>query len=130
MGEMSALKKLREALDKIKEKFERGERKGIVVALLAALRLHDRGEKITGEALCNEIKKIMREQPNISWGIREGECTPGWISTIMRELEEMGVIEEAPEGGYYRLKQYEEGDPRAEIYSRFGYLLLYGGPAR
>ncbi len=124
---MDLIDKLREKLDILKKKFEKGERRGIVLGLLAVARLKKRGEPITREALCREAKKIMEEHPDIEWGVEE--CTPGYISTLLRELEEMGVIEETPAGTII-VKRYNGSDPISEIYVRFGHLLLYGGPAR
>jgi len=124
---VSLIEKLREKLDRLKERFEKGDRRGIVLGLLAVARLKKRGEPITRETLCGEARKIMEEHPEVDWGI--DECTPGYVSTLIRELEEMGVLEETPAGTYI-VRRYSNGDPVSEIYARFGYLLLYGGPAR
>lgn len=97
--------------------------------MLAASRLSDKGKTISPENIVREADKIMEETPDIDWGVNREEYTIGLASSLLRELVEIGVLEES-EASIYVFKRYNTGDPRAEIMARFGYLLLYGGPAR
>ena len=130
---MVSLKALREKLDALLERFRGGKRKGLVLTLLAVVRLSDRGEKITPEKVVEEAHRIMEENPETDWGVSKDEYTVGLASSLLKELVEMGVldVEETPSGLVYKLSQTEEGvNPRDEIMARFGYLIFYGGPAR
>ncbi|MCE4600219.1 MAG: hypothetical protein F7C38_01450 [Desulfurococcales archaeon] len=120
---------LKEKLDKLLEKFKKGDRKGLVLAMLAAIRLSDKGEKISPENVASEAKALMDEHPDIDWGVSREDLTPGLASTLLQELADMGLLE-ATDTLTYRLKPYKSGDPRAEVLARFGYLIFYGGPAR
>lgn len=129
---MPTIKQIREKLDELHEKFKNKKRKGLVLTLLAITRLIGRGEKATTKKIVEEAHKIMNEHPNIDWGVKQEEYTIGLASTILKELEEMGLLqsEETPQGIIYTLPKTGQGDPRAEILARFGYLIFYGGPAR
>ena len=118
------LERVRRFLDELKERFERGERRGVVVTLLAVARLLERGERVTPERVAEEVHAIMDEAPGVDWGVSREEYTVGMASSILRELAAMGVLEEVD--GYYRAP--EGVDPRAEVYARFGHLLFYGHP--
>ena len=119
------LEKLRRFLDELKEKFESGERRGLVVTLLAIARLTERGEEITPEKVRDEVHSIMGETPGTDWGVTKEDYTLDKATSLLEELAAAGFIEEIEPGtGRYRL--VETVDPRAEIYARFGHLLFYG----
>lgn len=120
---------LKEKLDRLLERFKSGERKGLVLTLLAALRLSREGKRISAESVVEEARRIMDEVPNVDWGVSREEYTVGLASSLLQELVEMGVLEEA-DAALYRFRRYSDGDPRDEIMARFGYLIFYGGPAR
>lgn len=126
---MKNLTMLKEKLDRVLERFKRGERKGLVLTMLAASRLSDKREEISPDNIVKEAQKIMDEAPDIDWGVTREEYTIGLASSLLQELVEMGVLEET-DTTIYRFKRYSEGDPKAEILARFGYLIFYGGPAR
>jgi len=126
---MKSLTMLKEKLDRVLERFKRGERKGLVLTMLAASRLSDKGEKISPDNIVKEAHKIMDEAPDVDWGVTRQEYTVGLASSLLQELVEMGVLEET-NTTIYRFRRYPEGDPKAEILARFGYLIFYGGPAR
>jgi len=126
---MKSLTMLKEKLDRVLERFKRGERKGLVLTMLAASRLSDKGEEISPDNIVKEAQKIMDEAPDVDWGVTREEYTIGLASSLLQELVEMGVLEET-DTTIYRFKRYSEGDPKAEILARFGYLIFYGGPAR
>lgn len=121
---------LRRRLDSILERFRSGERRGLVLTLLAVARLARRGEEITAESVAREASRIMDERPDVDWGVPRGGYTPALASSLLGELVEMGVLEPQGGAGRFRVAGYSDGDPLAEIYSRFGYLIFYGGPAR
>ncbi|MEB3851294.1 MAG: hypothetical protein LRS49_01755, partial [Desulfurococcales archaeon] len=54
---------LRRRLDSILERFRSGERRGLVLTLLAVARLARRGEEITAESVAREASRIMDERP-------------------------------------------------------------------
>ncbi len=120
-------------LDELLEKFKRGNRRGMVVTLLAIARLKEKGLPLTLANIVEEVKRIIREKPEVDWGVREEEYTEEYAGKLLAELEEVGILEpadplEPPPQRKWRIRQYEEADPVAEIYARFGSLLLYGGP--
>jgi len=119
------LEKVRRFLDELKEKFDRGERRGLVVTLLAVARLLEREEEITAEKVRDEVHKIMKEYPDTDWGVTIEEYTPELAARILRELAAMGILEEI-EPGTGRYRAPELVDPKAEVYARFGHLLFYG----
>jgi len=123
---------LKEKLDSVLRRFKEGRRRGLVLTLLAVARLAERGEEITAESVRDEARRIMDERPDVDWGVSREEYTVGMASSLLRELVEMGVLEEAGPGEApkYRVASYSDGDPVREIYARFGYLIFYGGPAR
>jgi len=117
------LEKIRRFLDDLKERFDRGERRGLVVTLLAVARLMEREEEITPETVRDEVHKIMDEYSETDWGVTKDEYTLELAARILRELAEMGVLVEVEPGRY---RAPELVDPKAEIYARFGHLLFYG----
>ena len=119
------LEKLRRFLDELKEKFEAGERRGLVVTLLAIARLTERGEEITPEKVRDEVHSIMGETPGTDWGVTKEDYTLDKATSLLEELAAAGFIEEI-EPGTSRYRLVEAVDPRAEIYARFGHLLFYG----
>ena len=125
---MGVAERVREFLRRLEERFRGGRRRGVVLTLLALARLEERGERATPERVAEEGRRIMREYPG-DWGVEYEEYTPGFVSEVLRELEDMGVVERLPDGGY-RLAREEGYDPVADVYARFGYLIFYGGPAR
>ncbi len=132
---MGGIESLRRRLDSLLERFKSGRRRGLVLTLLAAARLAERGEEISAETVRREALRLMEERPDVDWGVGRGEYTTGLAASLLRELVEMGVLE--PQGPWeselerrYRLASYSDGDPLREVYARFGYLLFYGGPSR
>ncbi len=126
---------LRRRLDELLERFRSGRRSGLVLTLLAVHRLAKRGEEITPESVANEAGRIIEERPDVDWGVSGEDDAPALAASLLQELVEMGVLEPDPavEGELrrrFRVASYHDGDPMAEVYSRFGYLLFYGGPAR
>lgn len=122
--------KIRKGLDKIKEKFEKGDRNGMVLTILALERALKNKDKVSIKDVVFEAKNIIKNREiNVSWGVSYSEYNEELARKLVRELVELGLVEEL-EGGYYRFRYVGDLDPRAEIYARFGHLLLYGGPAR
>ena len=126
---MPRIATLKKKLDHILEKFKKGERRGLVLAMLAAIRLSDKGKAISVDNIVEEAKMIIDEFPNIDWGVSKEEFTPGLASSLLKELVEMGVLEPTDTSRFI-FKTYESGSPRDEILARFGYLIFYGGLAR
>jgi len=127
------IEELREWLDRLLERFQGGERRGLVLTLLAVVRLKENGREITPESVVEEAHKIMSERPDVDWGVSREEYTVELATKLLDELADAGVIEpidpmEPPPYKKYRVRKYSDGDPLAEIYARFGSLLLYGGP--
>ncbi len=127
------LEEVKRWLDEVLERFRDGKRRGLVVTLLAVARLRERGEEITPESVAREARKIMEERPDVDWGVDAGAYDAELAGRILEELVEAGVVEavdplEPHPARRYRVKSYPDGDPVAEIYARFGSLLLYGGP--
>ncbi|MEB3760096.1 MAG: hypothetical protein GSR72_03925 [Desulfurococcales archaeon] len=126
----SIIAKIRRGLDKIKEKFEKGDRNGMVLTILALERALKNKDKVSIKDVVFEARNIIKKREiNVSWGVSYSEYNEELARKLVRELVELGLVEEL-EGGYYRFRYIEDLDPRAEIYARFGHLLLYGGPAR
>ena len=123
------LERVRRALSELEERFRSGRRRGLVLTLLAVTRLQERGERVTPDSVAREARRIIREYQE-DWGVSYDEYTPGLASSLLRELVEMGVLEELSEGGFALVRAGENHDPVAEVYARFGYLIFYGGPAR
>ncbi len=129
---MAEIKDIKKKLDKLLEKFKKKERKGLVLTLLSVVRLSDKGEKVTPENVVSEAKRIIDESPHIDWGVSKDEYNVGIASSLLKELVEMGILdeEETPTGMVYMLARTRSGDPRSEILARFGHLIFYGGIAR
>jgi hypothetical protein len=130
-----AIEALRRKLDQLLERFKAGRRRGLVLTMLAAARLAEKGEEISAETVRREALKIMEEHPGVDWGVSREEYTPGLVASLLKELADMGVLE--PVGPWhgefqrrFRIASYSDGDPLREIYARFGYLIFYGGPSR
>ena len=122
--------KIKEGLDKIKDKFEGGERNGLVLTILALDRALKRKERASVKDVVDEARSILDDKRlNVEWGVSYEEYDEELARKLIRELVELGLVEEL-EGGYFRFRSIGGLDPRAEIYARFGHLLLYGGPAR
>ncbi|MEB3765412.1 MAG: hypothetical protein GSR77_04535 [Desulfurococcales archaeon] len=122
--------KIKEGLDKIKDKFERGERNGLVLTILALERVLKKKDKASIQDVVDEARSILDDKRlNVKWGVSYEEYDEELARKLIKELVELGLVEEL-DGGYYRLRYVGDLDPRAEIYARFGHLLLYGGPAR
>ncbi len=111
---MSKRLELRRRLEELVRGFLRGRRRGLLLALVSALRLRDRGEAITAENVAKEGREIIRRtHGRIDWGVREEEFTETLVSELLEELVEMGVLEPDPEvieelGKRYRFRSYEE----------------------
>ncbi len=127
---MTRIEELRKKLENLKEKFEAGNRNGLVLTLVAVTRLLRDKKHVSLREIVEEAKRILHNKNiDVDWGVANTGYDESLASTLVRELIDMGVLEEV-DGRLYRFKKYEDGDPRAEIYARFGYLILYGGPAR
>ncbi|MEB3859913.1 MAG: 40S ribosomal protein S25 [Desulfurococcales archaeon] len=74
------------------------------LALLSIKELEARGEKPTLGSIVEEAKKIIEQTRDIvDWGIEKSEYNVSLASAALRELEEMGIIEEY--SGVYRVKR-------------------------
>jgi len=113
-----------EALKRLFEAWRSGRRKGLVLTLVAVQSLRERGEEVTEEAVRREGLRILREtKGKVDWGVTEEEYTPALVSSLLRELVEMGVLEEV-EGAAYRVYRIRDGRRgEEEFYLRFGTLL-------
>ncbi|MCE4625412.1 MAG: hypothetical protein F7C35_06065 [Desulfurococcales archaeon] len=120
--------KFKKYIERLERLFIDGKRSGRVLTLLAVVRLREKGKEITAENVAEEAKRIIRERPDIEWGVTEEQYTVDLAAELLRELARNGVLEEV-EGGYV-LRKYATLDPQAEILAKFGHLIFYGGPAR
>jgi hypothetical protein len=127
-GKLAAL---REKLERIIERFQRGERRGLVLALISALRLRERGEPITPASVAREGREIIRRtKGRIDWGVDEEGFTEAYVTSLLEELVELGVLEPEPSileelDKKYRFRSYEsEEDARAEALRAAAPILL------
>ncbi len=110
----STLAELKEKLRRLVERFRRGERRGLLLTLVAAARLRERGEAITPSSVAREARRIIREtRGRVDWGVSEEEYTESLAADLLEELVEMGVLEPSPElleelEKRYRFRSYEE----------------------
>ncbi len=110
-----------EALKKLLDRWLSGRRKGLVLTLVAVQSLREKGEEASEEAVRREGLRILREtRGKVDWGVSEEEYTPALVSSLLRELVEMGVLEEV-DGAVYRIRGGRQGEE--EFYTRFGTLM-------
>jgi len=113
---VAGLAVLREKLEALVKRFESGERRGLLLALVSALRLRERGEPITPSSVAREGREIIRRtRGRIDWGVEEEEFTEAYVAGLLEELVEMGVLEPEPElleelGKKYRFKSYVDDE--------------------
>ncbi len=128
---MTGLSLLREKLEALVRRFHSGERRGLLLALVSALRLRERGEPITPSSVAREGREIIRRtRGRIDWGVKEEEFTEAYVTGLLEELVEMGVLEPEPElleemEKRYRFRSYEEPeDARLEALKAAAPILL------
>lgn len=132
MPKKQLLGELREALAKLVEEFGSiRERRRLVLTLIAALRLRERGEPVTPGSVAKEVQDIIkRTEGRIDWGINSEEYTAAIAVDLLHELVEMGVLEPDPEileelDRRYRFRSYEgEEDAAKEALHAVAPLLL------
>ncbi len=112
-----------EAVKRIFERWKAGRRKGLVLTMVAIQSLRERGKDATEKAIREEGARILREtEGRVDWGVSEPEYTPSLVSGLLRELEELGVVEAgdvASGARAYRISRSAE----EEFLSRFGHLM-------
>ncbi len=114
MAKPSTLAELKEKLRHLVERFHRGERRGLLLTLVAVTKLKERGEAITPSNVAKEAKKIIKEtRGRVDWGVTEEEYTESLAADLLEELVDMGVLEPTPElleelEKRYRFRSYEE----------------------
>jgi len=125
------LEELRRRLESLVARFRRGERRGLLLALVSALRLRDRGEPVTPENVAREGRGIIRRtRGRLDWGVEEEEFTASYAADLLEELVEMGVLEPDPSAleeleKRYRFRSYEsEEDARIEALKAAAPILL------
>jgi hypothetical protein len=126
-----SLAELRVRLRGLVERFLQGRRRGLVLALVSALRLRERNEPITPRSIAREAREILRRtRGRIDWGVGEEEFTEALAADLLHELVEMGVLEPDPSvlkelEKRYRFRSYEEEeDARLEAMRAVAPVLL------
>ena len=108
------LENVKKRLEEAVRKFLGGERKGLLLALVSAIRLRERNEPITPANVAREGREIIRRtRGRIDWGVEEDEFTESLAADLLEELVDMGVLEPSPEvleelEKRYRFRSYEE----------------------
>ncbi len=108
------LEHVKKKLEELVKRFIDGERRGLVLALVSAIRLRERNEPITPSSVAREGREIIRRtRGRIDWGVKEEEFTESLAADLLEELVDMGVLEPSPEvleelEKKYRFRSYEE----------------------
>ncbi len=106
---MAGLAEVVERLRTAVERFLRGDRRGLMLTVLAASRLRERGEDITAEAVAREGRRIIRETgERMDWGVGEDDYTAEKARELLEELADMGVLEKID--GSYRFARHGPDD--------------------
>ncbi len=125
------LEHVKKKLEELVKRFINGERRGLVLALVSAIRLRERNEPITPSSVAREGREIIRRtRGRIDWGVEEEEFTESMAADLLEELVDMGVLEPSPEvleelEKKYRFRSYkEEEDIKIEAVKAIAPILV------
>ena len=105
------------------ERFLGGERRGLMLTVLAASRLRERGEEITAKAVAEEGRRIIEEtRGRMDWGVSESEYTAEKARELLDELVDMGVLEKV-DGGY-RFARHDSTDIYPQVMDTMAPIVL------
>ena len=105
------------------ERFLGGERRGLMLTVLAASRLRERGEEITAKAVAEEGRRIIEEtRGRMDWGVTESEYTAEKARELLDELVDMGVLERV-DGGY-RFARHDSTDIYPQVMDTMAPIVL------
>ncbi|MEB3860892.1 MAG: hypothetical protein GSR84_01565 [Desulfurococcales archaeon] len=111
---------VKDTLEKIYKDFAEGRPRGVMLTILSILRLNNRRENASPEAIAREGRRIIREtKGKIDWGVSEEAYTREFVEEILKELAGKGIVEEL-EPGNYRIR--DEDDLVDEIYRKVGLI--------
>ena len=114
--------RLSKLVERLVESFMRGERRGHLLALVAAAKLWERGEKVTARHVAREAGRILEcSRGRFDWGLERLSVEDA--EKLLRELAEMDILERI-EGGSYRIKRHGSEDPFAEVAEAMAPLLI------
>ena len=113
MALRAVIERVKELVEEFLEGRSEKRRRLLLLTLVAAHKLRQRGEEITAENIAREARRLIQRS---EWGVEEEEYTEALAADLLEELVDMGVLEPSPEvleelGRRYRFKSYgEEGD--------------------
>ena len=87
---------------------------GRALALLSIRELESRGKQPTLSNIVDEARRIIEQTEGlINWGISKNEYTASLASAALRDLVEMGIVEERL--GVYKIKKSNNDSPLAGV---------------